>query len=113
VRQYYSLAIGGELEKHPDSLAKIRSLMTPEFSARSGPVEPGRDPYNFSLIQPTSSRLGECVVTGDGRVRFGVTVIWRVNNQSSERGDNVVLKKVGDAWLIENIEVGTPPGPQF
>lgn len=112
-REYYSLAIGGEPNSHSEVPARLNALRTPGFSTGETATRDGRDPYYFSLLQPTSYRVGTCSTRPDGRVNVAVTVIWRVEHDNSEREDSVTLSKVNDAWLIDRIDTGPQPGPQF
>jgi hypothetical protein len=98
-REYYSLAIGGE------------RMRTSTFSHRES-VD-ASDQFYFSRIRPTSYRAGECSLSPDGRVMVETVVIWRQEGKNSERKDSVNLVKSGDSWLIERIEVGQQPGPEF
>ena len=111
VKRYYSLAIGGDLAHQPDALASINALRSPAFTA--GPVIGGSDPFYFSFVPPTSCRVDECAVGSDNRATLDATVIWRQNDQNYLRKDKVTLRKSGDSWLIERIDVGPQPGPNF
>jgi len=44
---------------------------------------------------------------------INVTVIWRQNDQNYLRRDKVTLVKSGDTWLVEHIDVGPQPAPNF
>jgi hypothetical protein len=112
-KRYYSLAIGGDLAHQPDALAQINKLRAPGFSASGADTNGGRDAYNFSLITPSSSRVDECSDLGNGKVRTDVTVIWRQNDQNYLRKDKVTLQKSGGTWLVEHINVGPQPAPNF
>jgi hypothetical protein len=112
-KRYYSLAIGGDLADQPDSLRQIKQLQAPDFSVGGTQISGGRDPYNFSLVTPSSSRVVECADLGNGEVMNNVTVIWRQNDQNYLRKDKVTLARSGDTWLIEHIDVGPQPDPNF
>jgi hypothetical protein len=112
-KRYYSLAIGGDLAHQPDAMAQIRAMLTPRFTASGVKAGDGRDPYNFSIRPPSSSRVDECSDLGAGKAATDVTVIWRLNDQNYLRKDKVTLIKYGDQWLIERIDVGEQPGPDF
>jgi len=112
-KRYYSLAIGGDLADQPDSLRQIKQLQAPGFSVGGTQISGGRDPYNFSLVTPSSSRVDECADLGNGKVTNDVTVIWRHNDQNYLRKDKVTLARSGDTWLIEHIDVGPQPAPNF
>jgi hypothetical protein len=112
-KRYYSLAIGGDLAHQPDALAQIKSLLAPRFTATGSTQGANRDPFNFSIIPPISSRVDECSGLGQGKVATDVTVIWRFNDQNYLRKDKVTLIKSGDSWLIERIDVGEQPGTDF
>jgi hypothetical protein len=112
-KRYYSLAIGGDLANQPDSMTQFKKLLAPNFSVSGTDLGGGRDPYNFSLITPSSSRFDECAVQQDGKPTINVTVIWRHNDQNYLRKDKVTLLKSGDTWLVEHIDVGPQPAPNF
>src|SRR5690242_9567761 len=59
-KRYYSLAIGGDLEHQPDAMREFKKLLAPDFSVSGADATGGRDPYDFSLIMPSSSRFDEC-----------------------------------------------------
>jgi hypothetical protein len=113
VKQYYSLAVGGDLASHPDELAKINALRAPTFTAGPIVMPSDRDPFTFSLIAPISSRIGDCSLSPDGRAHVEATVIWRHEAGTVERMDLVSLLRSNDAWLIERIDIGKQPGPQY
>jgi hypothetical protein len=110
-REYYSLAIGGEPSSHPEVFEKLERMRTSTFSP--GESVDASDQFYFSRIRPTSYRAGECSLSPDGRVMVETVVIWRQEGKNSERKDSVNLVKSGDSWLIERIEVGQQPGPEF
>src|SRR5438067_2088580 len=72
VKQYYSLAIGGDPMSHPEVLAKLKQMRSPGFSVE--PTTDG-DPYYFSSMPPTSTHTGQCSLLPDGRVKAEATVI--------------------------------------
>lgn len=111
-RRYYSLAIGGEPGSRPEVLEKLKALRTANFSANVA-AEDGRDPFYFSRVQPTAYRVGACTEQDGGPVTLDTTVIWRLEGRNSERTDKITLSKRNDAWLVDHIEVGTQPGPDF
>ena len=112
-KRYYSLAIGGDLAHQPDAMRDLKELLAPDFSATGTNSGGGRDAYNFSLTTPSSSRVDECADLGNGKVTNNVTVIWRINEQNYLRHDKVTLVRSGDKWLVEHIDVGPQPGPNF
>lgn len=111
-KRYYSLAIGGDVANQPDAMREFKNLLAPDFSVTGTDMSDGRDPYNFSLITPSSSRFDECVEQ-NSKPTINVTVIWRQNEQNYLRKDKVTLTKSGNTFLVEHIDVGTPPGPNF
>ena len=110
-KRYYSLAIGGDLKNQADAMREFKALLAPDFSASGSDSNVGRDPYNFSLVTPSSSRFDECVEQ-NGKPTINVTVIWRQSEQNYLRKDKVTLAKSGDAWLVEHIDVGPQPNIQ-
>lgn len=113
-RQYYSLAIGGEPASRPEVFEKLRSLRAPNFNAIPATVpNDGRDPFYFSRLQPTAYRMGECTKLSEDRVTLKATVIWRLEGKNSERTDQVTLTNSNGSWLIDRIQVGQQPGPEF
>jgi hypothetical protein len=112
-KRYYSLAIGGDPAHQPDAMTQFKKLLAPDFSVGGTDISGGRDPYNFSLITPSSSRFDECAMQENGKPIISVTVIWRQNDQNYLRKDKVTLSKSGDSWLVEHIDVGAQPRPDF
>ncbi|HEY2847917.1 MAG TPA: hypothetical protein VGI80_08865 [Pyrinomonadaceae bacterium] len=90
----------------------FKALLAPDFSVGGTDASGGRDPYNFSLITPSSSRFDECVEQ-NGSPTINVTVIWRHNDQNYLRKDKITLTRSGDSWLVEHIDVGPQPAPNF
>ena len=111
-REYYALAIGGEPGSRPEVLEKLKAMRSANFSANVDGGE-GRDQFYFSRLQPTAYRVGTCTEQGGGRATLATTVIWRLEGKNSERTDKITLLKTNDAWLVDHIEVGPQPGPDF
>jgi len=111
VRQYYSLAIGADPMSNPTALSKLKALRSTNFTV--SPVRGDADQYHFTSQQPISYRVGECSDQTDRSVKTKVKVIWRINDQNSDRDDTVTLAKVDSAWLIDRVDVGEQPGPEF
>jgi hypothetical protein len=88
-------------------------MRSPAFSIGGTTLDEGRDEYHFSRKQPTSYRVGECTAMPDGRMKLETTVIWRFVDHNSERIDSVLMAKTNGMWLVDRVDVGAQPGPDF
>lgn len=112
-KRYYSLATGGETATLPEVSSRLNDMRSTTFSVAPAGGDAGRDPYNFSRIQPISSRVGECSIETANLAVTEVTVIWREDDHTAERTDRVTLIRNNDYWLIDRIDLGNQPGPQY
>ena len=96
---------------NPTVLAKLKALRSAGFIV--SPVQPGADQYYFAKQQPTSYRVDECSDQTDRSIKAKVKVIWRINNENSDRDDTVTLVKSESVWLLDRVDVGTQPSPEL
>jgi hypothetical protein len=104
IREFYSLHFGNDMTFSLESLERKKDYLTPEFYQRLKIDHQTFDPFTRTDDLPKAFRVGECTVAESGkRVTFDVLLFWKSDTRTEQRSIPVHVEKVGERWLIENI----------
>lgn len=103
VKRLYSFHFANDTAFTQENLRLREKFLTPRFykQAQAEPTSP--DPFTLSENSPRTFRVGSCEAESPDKMRVEVLLLWKTEEQSSQRRIFAEVVQQNGQWLIDNI----------